>query len=431
MKQIYNVSHTYFPYTTEQILSLADSEHFGRSSRNLAVAFRWQHLARSADFIWGAFPQKDKAFFTVVVQLGNLRSRCSCTNQAYPCQHALALLLLFTENRNAFSEAELPKELEFKQTFSLAVSRNMSTEELDDIRAGLSTFETWLHDMLRSGLESARAYPLLHWQQLSDRLFDARLGLLAEDVRRWGQAANKDDWPELLLEKMGLAQLLIEGFKRFESLTKEVQADLLLAVGRWPEFADFIEDSWFVLGRQKVQVGTRKLERVWLRGRESKRFALLEQQLSKSGLRDTQLLTGTVFLGKLAFYEGSYQMPARLVELKEMSAATDFGVAPASLKEALASVAELRSRNPWQRVHPLMLHGVRVIQREDDWFIQDAEGFVLPLPKKLASRWHLRALSFEAGLSLFAEWKGEQLYPLSVWAQGRLFDLKLAKGGVL
>ena len=297
--------------------------------------------------------------------------------------------------------------------------------------SGLAELELWLHDLLAGGLEAARNKPRSFWTTMADRLVDARAGDLALELRTWLSYVKKPaaDWHEQLLGKMGEMQLLIEGFKRLDTLPTDVQHDLKARVG-WRSKDSLLPpvgDSWTVLGRNREGVGGRRLERVWLWGNTLNRAALIVSTVTAQQKRDTTFLTGIGIEADLRFYPGSVPLRAELASEVRYAAAS---TAPTerSFKIALADIAQKRTLNPWLTLAPLVLRAVSAEQIDGRWHLRDAEGYVLPLPPKFNHGWHLAALSRGGNLTLFGEWNGETFTPLSVYTLGIFLDLRVLKG---
>ena len=57
------------------------------------------------------------------------------------------------------------------------------------------------------------------------------------------------------------------------------------------------------------------------------------------------------------------------------------------------------------------------------WWVMDAEKKQLSVLAKFLQGWELLAHSGGYPITLFGEWNGEQLLPLSVWIENQFFHL--------
>lgn len=435
MTDLKNIKHqnTNTPWTTEHLLSLAENEHHARTSRNFAVAPRWKDLGQAEGVVWGRYPNKDKEPIETFFSVPNLSFSCSCSHRLFPCYHAFGLVLLYSEDPEAFVQKGRPDWV-FLQSDEPAkkrakASKKKEAKRLADLRTGLSALELWQRDVVKDGLETIRKQPHKYWGALADRLLDARAGDLAAEVRGWSRLSSTDGvWAETLIKKMGRLSLIIEGFKKLESLPEPVQADLKSAVGWLGTPQEKVVDSWHVLGRRSQQLGVRKEQRIWLWGEQSERAALLVYV--KQGRRkvNTSLLTGLSVKGELSFYPGTAPLRAELEPGFDLLRTEGITKSEPSIKNALATVGETLAYNPWRTLFPLSLSGLNAELSESGWFVRDAEGYVLPLPTKFAYGWQLRALGALGDLELFGEWDGEVFRPLSLRRDGQRLDMTILRG---
>ncbi len=443
------------PFNSEQVLSLAKNEHSARSGRVMAQTYRWSVLAHNDELLWGQFLVKDKEDILVSIKRTNLLGQCSCNASLLPCNHVLALLLLATGEPSSLSEATPP---EWAQAVLAAKSLQASPTQKQGLspaqQAGLELLERWLHDLLSLGLEQAKGLPLSSWQVIVQRLHDAHLTDLANDIQSWRLGFLKEDWPELSFEKIAKLQLLLEGLKRFDVLSDAIQADLLVAIGCKPDLCEeFIEDTWTVLGRTSTTTVNQLKEYAWLWANEHKQFALIELSVSQTNNlqsltpslvsasqsselenqtlkvqgKNNKFVVGASFKAELRFYKGSVRLQAEL-ESFEFASFTPKIEAFELLSEWRKEQQALLSQNPWLRSKPALFKSVKLVQHKEDWFFQDKEGVVVPLAKKIPAKWHLRAASFGEGVTVFGEYR-EHFQPISMVLNNQFVDLKAMRGG--
>jgi hypothetical protein len=427
-----STKHFPFSYTSEQVLGLAQHDYQVKTSRELAVAHKWQALGRDEQGIWAEIPVKDKTPIQTKILLEPLLFSCSCVSYHYPCQHSLGLMLLWLESPEVFSQTEVPEWLTWSETdetvdeFDLEFSKD--TERRARIDAGLSELGLWLHDLIRSGLEVARTRPPTYYQQMADRLVDATLGEIAKDIRQLaGISAKNPRWHEDYLSILGRLHLLIQGFKRLDELPETTSADLRMAVGWLPNLqSESMMDAWHVLGRRVEAEANRKIQRTYLWAEQQQRPALLVDVLQGKQTVNTRFLPGVVLDATLKFYNSITPLRADLMALNAVTQPETFIKAESSIKTLVENFATIKTVTPWLRSYPLVLQDVIAEQHEGNWIIRDSEGYFLTLPPRYGYGWYLRALSANK-LWLFGEYDGVRFLPISTWVNGRLLELHTLK----
>ena len=459
------------PYTTEQILGLAPNYYHIKSSRGMASVEKWQLLARTADAAWGEFIIRNKSPIRAAVDLAHLTFSCTCRGRRFPCTHALALTLLLQEQPDSFDLLPSPEWLQEWLAAHPAgeyppgehpADNRLSTHEIatqiqkrqQSVERGLQELKLWLHDLVRGGFAQARTKPPTYWNNMANRLVDAQAGEVARAVKRLPIIFKSGpNWPEELLTAIGKLYLLIQGYEHFSTLDLQTQADLRGAVGWYPRrstvdaLGQSCRDRWFILGKRLEEQRKQKIQRIWLWGRESNRPALLVNVTYNKEPIDTSLLPGTFIDAELRFFPSKSPLRAQLVHqdtAQETTASGNPMDGNRSIRAAMAAYAQALSANPWIQQYPLVLNAVQIHRQThptgNRWFVQDDDGYLLPLPPKFLHGWHLASLAKgaqregAAALSLFGEWDGKTLTPLSIWTHGRnqgndrFFELHLLRG---
>jgi hypothetical protein len=125
----------------------------------------------------------------------------------------------------------------------------------------------------------------------------------------------------------------------------------------------------------------------------------------------------------LAFYPGAF--PLRAV-VKHKHAVQNLRSLPGypSLAAAAEAYGAALARHPGLEVFPVALEGMRLAAHAEKLWVRDQAGDAWPLSMRFAAYWRLQALSGGHPVSVFGEWDGHALWPLSVWAGGRLVPLQ-------
>jgi hypothetical protein len=297
------------------------------------------------------------------------------------------------------------------------------------ISEGVEDLDRWLQDIVRAGLAEAATRPWSTFEQMSARLVDAQAPGLARYVRRLGGLPHANsNWPERMLVDVGRLSLLLDGWRRRSELGAQEQAEVRALVGiNEPRDAVLsrapVHDIWDVLGRRMLEGERMRVQRTWLWGQRTRRWALL-LDFSVAGQPIEQLVTtGRSFEADVYFYAGA--LPLRAI----MGPSPQRLDAPTTLPShavdrALDAYADMLGHNPWLERAPIAVSQVLPRATHDEsWWLTDVEGRSLRF--EAAAGWQVMALSGGARVDVCGEWDGFTLVPLSVLTDGRLVQLSM------
>lgn len=449
-------------WSQEQVLALAPDPGSAKAGQGLASARKWTGLGLSETAAWGLCQGSGKDPYQAQVDLTEPAFRCSCPSRKFPCKHGLGLLLLLAAQPTAFPQAEPPdwvtawlqsrmqraeqrtQKVEAKargelSTADEAAQAKRVAERERKVTAGLQELERWLEDLVRRGLAEAQVQPASYWDGIASRMVDAQAPGLARTLRELaGIPASGEGWPDRLLEQMSRLHLLIQGYRRIDSLETDTQADLRTRIG-WPMKEDEVlaegepvHDHWLILGQRTEQEERLRVQRTWLWGKASQRAALILQFAHGTAPLDASLVPGSAIPADLVFYPGA--LPLRALVKERRGGAEPLLEMPGdeTVLEAAARCTQALSHNPWIEQFPLAFQAVTPVRQpvghQETWALRDMEGALLLLHPRWEGGWQLLALSGGRPLGVFGEWDGDFLRPLSAWSEGRLFRLD-ATGG--
>lgn len=449
-------------WTQEQVLALAPDSGSAKAGQGLASARKWSSLGISESAAWGLCQGSGKDPYQAQVDLSEPAFRCSCPSRKFPCKHGLGLLLLLAAQPAAFPQGDPPdwvtawlqtrtqraeqkaQKVEAKARGEVSVADEAAqakrvAERERKVAAGLQELELWLEDLVRRGLAEAQTQPTSYWEGIASRMVDAQAPGLARSLRDLaGIPATGEGWPERLLERLSRLHLLIQGYRRLETLAPDTQVDLRTRIG-WPmkeeevlQEGQPVRDRWLVLGQRTEQEDRLRMQRTWLWGEASQRTAMILQFAHGATPFDAGLAPGSVVPADLVFYPGAF--PLRALVKERLGNAEPLSGMPGeeTLLGATERWSQALSRDPWMEQFPLALRSMILVRRNGgantDWLLRDAEGTLLPLNPHWEAGWQLLSLSGGHPVALFGEWDGDSLRPLSTWAEGRLFRLD-ASGG--
>ena len=414
------------PLTRRLIEGMVPDNGTWRVADTLARSGKVEAHGRVADadasLLWAAFHEGQRPAALASVVLPHLYVACTCGGARFPCRHGLALLLL--DQTAPLTDSDPPlwaaARLDAARSALHAAPTPIDSVRRAAVAAGLDEMARWLNDQIDRGLVASAAAGHRPWLDAADRLTDAYAPDAARELREMAaELGSAPQWPERLLPRLGRLALLAQAFRRLDALPLAEQGDALVAAGLPPRPGDDrVADTWLALGRrQRVDGGQRTLG-TWLHGLSSGRWALLETVQSVRQLEGLCLPTGGLFDGELAFQPSAWPLVAspvtalRLVDAASRTKAT--GEEGRNIAAAVAAFAAGRAANPWLRLFPLLLGDVFVEPAPSGWRLRDRGGRLLPLPPRFGHGWQLLALAGEQPLTLFGEYDGAMLTPLSV-----------------
>ncbi|MEL6900055.1 MAG: SWIM zinc finger family protein [Cyanobacteria bacterium J06606_4] len=454
-------------WTAEQVLALSPNAIALKRGKALAHPSRWPVLGVQNQTLWGECQTYQKKPYRTIIDLRGPAFCCSCASGQLPCKHAIGLFLLLTEQPTTkqapFECGKLPawgaKWLESRAQAAMhtqdgknqladdpaavAAQTQKRLQRLQkrshNVEAGITDLEQWLQDIVRAGLAELPARPYQFWDSAAARLVDAQAPGLASRVRALaGIPHSGRGWPERMLKALGQLHLLVQAYRQIEALPLPLQAEVRTQVGftqtkeALQQLADVPgsqvtsqEDTWQVLGKIVTAEDALKTQRVWLWGLQTQRMALvLSFAHGRRQSLDSSLVPGACVRGKLIFYPGTGVQRALVASRQAAEAQHRAGIGHGRIEAAIAQYASSLMENPWQTRYPLALSSIFLRYDSAQWWVQDVEGDRLPLSRTFTQGWELLSLSGGRSLSVFGEWDGTSLQPLSVWSEKKFLALQ-------
>jgi hypothetical protein len=305
------------------------------------------------------------------------------------------------------------------------------------VRQGLSELAQWLRDLIRGGLGVDEIRRAETWKTIAARLWDSQAQGVARRLTALGTLIQREaDWSPALLDALARLHLLAEGYARLAALSPEQQADLRMAVGFTEKQADLltqrgVSDRWLSLGRRS-EITEDKLigQRTWLLGMNSGKIALLldfAHQMVRDTL-DRSFPPATWLETACVYFPSAYPLRA-VAKHREAVPATPKALPHGypTLRAAFSAYAAALSANLWLERFPMLLANITPVYEDGDKVsLVDAHGDMLPVAEQpqFAVNLHLvLAMSGGAPITLFGEYDGRALLPLSVFAHERLVTL--------
>jgi hypothetical protein len=125
----------------------------------------------------------------------------------------------------------------------------------------------------------------------------------------------------------------------------------------------------------------------------------------------------------LIFYPGNYPLRAALRKRINTKRSLNEPDGYRTSEQLLMTYAGVLTLNPWTEAIPAPLQRVVPVRRGEQWFARDSNARLLSLKSDATSGWKLLALSGGYPITIFGEWNGRSLLPISAWADGRHIEL--------
>lgn len=303
-----------------------------------------------------------------------------------------------------------------------AAQAKRAEKRRERVRAGLEECALWLTDTVRQGLASPVVASTKHFEGIAARMVDAQAPGVARRLREMAEIVHSGaGWQERLVEQLGNLHLILEAYRRLDSLPEAVREDTLAAVGFTLKKEELpperhVTDHWSVVGQFRYQEERLSVQRSWLWGRGSQRWAMVLAFSVANAPFDPLLSPGTAFEGVLGFYPGAEALRAVPLERRDVPFSPP---ASGSVALALEAFADQLARCPWTETAPFALSDVRLAGPE--WQVVDALGERLPLTTAFEP-WRWLAVTGGQPATLFGEWDGHRIRPLAGIYEGRWFS---------
>jgi hypothetical protein len=204
-----------------------------------------------------------------------------------------------------------------------------------------------------------------------------------------------------------------------------------------------ITDHWVVIAVRDLVEGAVPGRRIWVRGRDTGRIAMLLTFAGNGYWQDPEtarLRPGTELHADLHYYPGQPPLRALTGERHAAAVPAHCPEPAGGIDALLADWAAGVAADPWLTAWPALLTGTPVPSGAAagaaaaggaagaagpagaPWYLLDGTGAALPLAEQ-ESLWTLLAVSGGSPVTVAGEWHGRRLLPLTVWHQDQAVPL--------
>lgn len=443
-------------WNTEKVMAMAPNPDAARRGKTLAVPGKWLSLGRDGASAWGAFKGSGKIPYQVKLDLRRLHHGsegwgCTCPSHKQPCKHCLGLLFIVVDHPDALPVGDAPAHVrEWLDKAAQRVRKQVAKKQSDaekaadpaqrektlrdrkqKIAAGLEELELWLTNIIRHGLGDPQIGQYEFWDAKAARMVDAQAPGIAQWLRDMaGIPLREEQWVEPLLDQLGRLYLLIEGFKRFDTLPEDAQADMRMVLG-WPlrredvPAGESVSDRWLVLGRHEAVLEKKlRTQRLWLRGQNSRRNALILEFAYRDLPFDTYLWPGRVIEAELVFFPSRCPQRA-FIQAQRGDVQPGQPTTGETIQQGIEAYSRALARNPWLLYFPMLLDRVVPTRHAGNWVLREPGGAYLPVARAFPHKWSLLALGGGHPIQVAGEWDGYEFLPTGAVLAGRFVDFNL------
>ena len=416
--------------TPDDLLRLAPDAKTLEAGRRLFYSKRWRLVGGDGQWLWGEFvfgPDLTGKGTETAVELTTGRYVCTCRARQRPCAHGLALVLMLKNDQQRITVGQPPswvRSVQHRATPPVAKPSRPETvspatvARLDLMTEGISELEVRLLDIARRGIADTLAQGPEPFLAAAARLTDAKLPGPAAQFRRLANL-GPDGTEAEVARTLGNLYLFVRTWRNRADLQPKQVDELYQFAGLSTKKEELLgrpglKDHWLVMGVVNGQEDKLRYRRVWLRGEQSRRFALLMDYAFGERPFERSWPTAAAFDGSVHYYPGSY--PQRGVFPQPMPGGRPYDglVGYDSFAALRGNYQKALAFNPWLYTYPAYLVGVRPLRQRQAYYLVDASGEPLPLPRDFTDYYRLLAVLETDGLSLFAEYDGYCLRPLTL-----------------
>ena len=399
-----------------------------KAAGKLLKPAKWPLRESDGDYIWGECQGSGANPYRVIFDLRDHGYKCTCPSRKFPCKHALALALMFSEAPSDYAQGQMPEwgsdwigrrrktsaaaTKDEKDTpkpaksLAAALAKEPEKKEIDPAKAaaleaarktraeatraaqmaGLSELEGWIFDNLSLGLPQVLSNLTERCRTISARLSDAKAPSLSgrlDDIPERVMSVPRSAQTDVLIEELGKLVLLSRAAQTVPQPTG-VQRLISAAENR----ESVLEDAsapvhkavWHVIASH---ARTRKDGLVsystWLLSCEdNQRFAqLLDFVPASLGKRGAGFAVGDMFEAEVCYFPSAFPMRAMIKTRAPTTQDPHWGTPPASVSSQLA---EALRAEPWIQDIPVLLGEGRLGLAKDGgsfWVGQSGEKFPL------------------------------------------------------
>ena len=439
-------------FTEEQVAQLAPDASSLKAGKDLANERKWLNYQLNDRVLWGEVQGSGKDPYRTQIDLRQIAFKCSCPSRKFPCKHGLGLLFLVARKngeitrsdaeptwvnewitkRSEKAETKVEKEdsveIDSKKLEKQAKDKEKrQTERLFKVQAGVAELDLWIRDMVRTGFVSLPEKGTAYFEKMAARLIDAQATGLATMVKEFTKINfyAGTAWQSASLALAAKIHLQIEAFKNLEKLPPLLQEEIKSRMGWNLQQKELLEgsesetlsDDWLIIGRKTSLEDDITVQKNWLYGCSSKRYALILNFAYKNAVIETLLVPASITHADLVFYPSN--LPFRAIIKQQSTSSTTLPsmfVGLPNWEEAQHQYASTLAQNPWADDVPQFVENLMLVPHQNGWLLKDVEGTLMELSTNFDEQkiYHLLAIVGGKPFSMFALRHQNEIEPLGI-----------------
>lgn len=430
--------------TEEQVLTLAPDDSSRKAGKELSNPAKWLSKGAGEQALWGECQGSGSKPYQAQVDIAGMAFKCSCPSRKFPCKHGIGLLLLYARQPAAFTVTEPPvwvsewltkrtekeekkADKKDKPTDEAAQAKRLQARE-QGVEDGMAELLLWIKDIVRNGIIGVPEKEPSFFTNMARRMVDAKASGLAALVKAAGNTNfYTEGWQTGFTDLLVRMYLLIAGFNNREQVPAALQEDIRNWIGFTQSQEELkqqtgITDTWLVLGKQTTEEDNLTVERNWLYGATTGRYALV-LQFSIMGQGFTfNLLPGLFLQAQLVFYPSV--QPLRAI-IKQQTTSTKQPAVNGLSNWLQVAEAETVSHSilPLSTERPYIMQQLTPVSYEGRWWLADAAQQLMPMKPAFNGLYQLLAVSGGQPLNMVVLGKENEFEPLGLWSEGQYVAL--------
>lgn len=422
----------------DQILALAPDDSSRKSGKDLAAPAKWISKGANEAVLWGECQGSGSKPYQTQVDLANLAFKCSCPSRKFPCKHGLGLLLLRARQSREFAQAAAPawvaewlskrsekeeKKAEKKdKPVDEAAQAKRQQARQQKVADGLDELHRFIKDIIRNGMLNLPEKGAAFWENMAKRMVDAQAPGLAAQLKTLGEISYfTEGWQTRCLDQLLKLYLIIQGYKNIDTLKPELQQDIRTLIG-FPQNQEElkaqsgIRDDWFVLARQTTEEDKLLVERNWLYGVNTQKYALILQFYVRSQPPETNLSPGLLVDATLVFYNSALPLRALVKEQRSTKKANQLPAGYDNWTAVLTRESQDNATYPFVDAWPCIIGWLKPVPFNNEWWLQDEQQQLMRISGNYGAIWNLLSLSGGAPMHMSLIGKEKEYIPVGVWS---------------
>ncbi|WP_224998534.1 SWIM zinc finger domain-containing protein [Cesiribacter sp. SM1] len=424
-------------FTEDQIIQLSPDAASTKAGQQLATTAKWVARHAHERALWGDCQGSGKNPYRTVIDLSNIAFKCSCPSRKFPCKHGLGLFLLYAKNKEAFTREEnlsadveewlgkresraVAKEVKEGTTPDSKAKEKRAEEREKKVSAGLEELRMWLKDLVRGGIMHIPGDAYKFNQAITARMVDAQAGGVAGMLRRLSNINYyQDGWQQPFLKKIASLYLLTEAYKQLESCSDLPAEDIRSLIG-WSTpkeqvlQQDGVKDQWLVLAKSSEVDDRLTIERTWLWGCKTEKFALLLNFYAPGQLPGASSVEGSMLEAELAFYPSALPLRA-LIKEQHATKPIPEPLLSRSFSDLEQEQAVSLSVLPFIDQLPKWLSPARIFMQKGSWFLADSNNKTARLLNAEDDCWKTLSISGGEDFTAFILYEPEGIWLMALW----------------